>query len=74
MYPNPAKEFATLNLSSVKGEVNISVIDITGRVLKSIQTESKEVKLSKEELGNGLFFVRLTGANGESRVLKLIVQ
>lgn len=74
LYPNPAQEFATLNLSSVKGEVTLTVVDIAGRVLKNMQTQASEVKLSKEELGNGLFFVRLTGTNGESRVMKLIVQ
>lgn len=74
LYPNPTKEFAILNLNSVKGEVNVLVADITGRVVKNINTQATEIKLLKEELGNGLFFVRLTGNNGETRVMKLIVQ
>ncbi|MFN4994055.1 MAG: T9SS type A sorting domain-containing protein, partial [Bacteroidota bacterium] len=74
LYPNPTKEFAILNLNSVKGEVNVLVADITGRVVKNITTKATEIKLLKEELGHGLFFVRLTGNNGETRVMKLIVQ
>jgi hypothetical protein len=74
LYPNPTKEFAILNLNSVKGEVNVLVADITGRVVKNINTQATEIKLLKEELGHGLFFVRLAGNNGETRVMKLIVQ
>ena len=76
LYPNPAVGATTISLSGISGIVNISIVDMNGR---TIRTETLECQggctksLTFGNLAQGAYFVRITSP-GFSTVKKLIVR
>ena len=74
LQPNPANAQAKLAIEGVNGEVNFSLIDMSGRVISSEVINANEVKtINVSGLAKGTYFVRLTNSNF-SKVEKLIVR
>lgn len=70
--PNPAFSNAILHISGAVQNVNISITDLSGRVLwKSLNIEDKQVNLPVEKLARGMYFVSITNSK-ETRVVKLL--
>ena len=73
VYPNPASDQLNVVLDH-KGEIRISIIDITGRMLQSNSLASggfNTYTLNISDLGPGLFFIRLE-AGSKSQVVRFI--
>lgn len=68
VYPNPFHDI--LNISDVKNLETATIVDITGRTVKTFVTPSKELNLS--ELSAGSYLVSLKYADGTSKVIKVI--
>jgi len=60
IYPNPAKDNITLELSEAIKESNLAIIDIDGQQLITRQITSPKTQLDISALPNGVYFVRLT--------------
>ena len=74
LQPNPANAQTKLAIEGVNGEVNFSLIDMSGRVISSEVINANEVKtINVSGLAKGTYFVRLTNSNF-SKVEKLIVR
>ncbi len=65
--PNPFNESVNINYEVTQDfeNVNMSLIDINGRVIKNIQTESKnkghyQVQVKTNDLPNGVYFIRFS--------------
>lgn len=73
VYPNPAKEFAILNLGFLESSrVMINVRDITGATIRSIVAErNQEFILKTENLSEGIYFIDFED-NGTVYQTKLI--
>lgn len=57
VYPNPAKEVVVIAYSN---EIQkIELFDAQGRVLKTIETPSTEIRMSIDELSGGIYFVKI---------------
>jgi hypothetical protein len=70
IYPNPSNDFIIVNFhSSFPSLINIT--DLSGRVVKSIQNDTKEVKLNVSDLPKGSYF--LSAQSEKSLFKKLIV-
>ena len=71
-YPNPTTgQLTIINLSKGAGELQI--LDTRGRLVRSIQVESKRFKMDVTDLHKGVYFIRFTnGTITETR--KLIIQ
>lgn len=67
IYPNPFKDI--LKISDIKGVKTITVTDVSGRQLKTLQA-SHEINLS--DLGTGLYLITLQMEDGNNKVLKAI--
>jgi len=78
VYPNPAKDFATVSLDIVKAtNVSVQVTDMTGRVLvnavnENMTTGTHEVKISTAALPAGIYNVKVQTEAG-SRTERLTV-
>jgi hypothetical protein len=77
IYPNPASNVIRIEASfGLPGNVDISVIDVTGRELNNIIYNSPDGNMAKEmdvsSLANGLYFIRLV-KDGQT-VIKRIVK
>jgi hypothetical protein len=73
VYPNPASDQLNVVLDH-EGEIRISIIDITGRLLQSDTYHSggfTTQTLNVSDLDPGLFFIRLE-AGTESQVVRFI--
>lgn len=72
-FPNPAKESIQIECSYGKIPVKISITDITGKVLTTIDGNgSSELILSVEHLQKGLYLIDLTYQNGTIESIKFI--
>lgn len=67
-YPNPFAD--VLNISDVKNVKSISIIDIAGRVVKTIEKPSSALQLG--ELKSGLYMVVLNMNDGSQQTIKAI--
>lgn len=70
-YPNPFEDVLTLkNCASFE---TIAVIDITGREQQRVETLGESsVELNMEGFQNGVYFLRLTDAEGHSEILRVV--
>ena len=76
IYPNPTSNATTISLNGVEGKVEISVVDMNGRIITSEAIECGvdcEKRLDVAGLAQGTYFVRVLGDNINS-VRKLIVR
>ena len=74
IYPNPARESATIMLSGVSGEVTVTVVDMNGRTVGQYSTSSTDrLTLDLSGYAQGAYFVRVSG-EGVNMVKKLIVK
>lgn len=79
IYPNPAASVATMMMEIDEAtSISMNVINIEGRIVKSMQTEAAEGVMTYEmdvnDLPNGLYFVKVVAGSGqEIETQKLIV-
>lgn len=72
LFPNPGNEI--LNLKSDKQISKVEVFNMQGQIVKSLNTQNKEVSIIISELRNGLYFVKAILENGKIWTEKLIVE
>ena len=76
IYPNPAAKSTTISLNGIDGLVEISIVDMNGRLLQTETLEcgsNCEKRIDVDNLAQGTYFVRILGNNINS-VRKLIVR
>ena len=76
IFPNPAHDATTINVSGANGKVLISVVDMNGRTVASQTQEcSSDCVMTMEvaDLAQGAYFVRITG-DKINVVKKLIIK
>jgi hypothetical protein len=67
IFPNPADESITLNISENENEkVSVSIVDVAGREVYSINelylsTDNKNIIIDTDELTQGVYFCRVSG-------------
>lgn len=71
IYPNPAKDYINIVAEDEKfTEANI--IDITGKVLKSVKIEDKITQITLEYFDAGVYFVQLKGKSFKMQKVLII--
>ncbi|WP_185146645.1 fibronectin type III domain-containing protein [Chryseobacterium sp.] len=68
IYPNPFTDIITI--SDVRDLKSITVLDMTGRVVKTILKPASKINLS--ELKTGIYLLNLTDQNGSTQVIKVM--
>ncbi|WP_082377020.1 T9SS type A sorting domain-containing protein [Chryseobacterium indologenes] len=68
MYPNPFSD--VVNISDVKNVKSVSVIDISGRVVKTIDNPSSALQLA--DLKQGMYLISLKMKDGSVQTIKTI--
>ena len=69
VYPNPASAQVSFTLDS---DAQVSVFDMTGRMVREMNATAGEAQLNVSELENGVYFVNFRYANGTSAVAKFV--
>ncbi len=73
IYPNPASNQAVISLGAFEGTASIRLYNISGQVVKQIETTEPAAELNVNELASGLYMVEVN-ANGQKQVLKFSKQ
>lgn len=75
IFPNPAQGEVNISINSdVQGLVDISIIDLSGKVIKSInQLNSSNISINISDLSAGIYTIRIDSSNGVS-MNKLVVR
>lgn len=69
VYPNPASAQVSFTLDS---DAQVSVFDMTGRMVREMNATAGEAQLNVSELENGVYFVNFRYANGTNAVAKFV--
>lgn len=72
LFPNPSQNQQIISFINTESEVQISIINLSGQLVKSITT--KENYFSIEGLNSGMYIVRVTGKDEAIRTAKLVIQ
>lgn len=66
-YPNPAKDVVTINSSDNIAINSISVVDINGRTVKSLDLNNvTETQLNVSDLTSGVYFINVNSVDGKA--------
>jgi sugar lactone lactonase YvrE len=66
VYPNPVHGSFTVNVEQVSGDINISVVDVVGRVVATrtvAQTAARLQVFDTKDFAPGVYFVKVAGNN-----------
>ena len=72
IYPNPAS--TSFTLSNLPNDAKIQFIDQAARVVKTEGTTLTTTTISTSEMQAGIYFVHVTGKNGETSTQKLVIE
>lgn len=73
VYPNPAHNSLTIG-TNVEGKAEVSVIDMTGRLVKHFTTNSVTgTQLNVENLESGMYFIMISNGS-ETAVSKFVIE
>ncbi len=74
LYPNPAKESATLEFLGLNSEAKISIVNMKGQIVKTIEIQpSQSYELNLTDFASGVYYVKVIT---DSKIItqKLIVE
>ena len=75
MYPNPAHEYTVVKFSDNSSVHTVYVRDLTGRIIRTYANYSaSELRIEKENMTAGVYFVSVENADKASTSMKLVVQ
>ena len=72
LYPNPASDIVYLSIPSNSQSVPVTLKDLSGRVVKTVETSSLQTEIGISDLAEGMYYVSFT-QNGKLTNLKLQV-
>ena len=70
VYPNPTSE--EFIIKGLAGDEAIRIYDINGREVKKLKIKNATIKISTDELINGVYQIRIFSPNGKSVSKKLV--
>ncbi|HOV11400.1 MAG TPA: T9SS type A sorting domain-containing protein [Bacteroidales bacterium] len=74
VFPNPFNNSTVIQLSNTLDNAQISIHNIIGQELKTIQNITKDkITINRENLRNGIYFLHLTSNNRTIVIKKLII-
>ena len=73
IYPNPASSVINVK-SDMNGEGQVSLIDMTGRVVKNVNvTDISNATINVEDMSNGIYFIKIQQENN-SIIDKVVIK
>lgn len=66
MYPNPAKEEVTISFNNNNEEAVISILDLSGKVVKTVGANAAQTVVNVADLQAGVYVVRVVAGNKQS--------
>lgn len=75
-YPNPLKTSGTILIGQQINTVGmqVTIYDVTGRVVRKIETNEHKVQIDRDNMENGIYFYELKSKNNIFKTGKFIVE
>jgi len=73
VYPNPAKENITLNISSLQKDCYITITDIVGKIISKQDIKSNSTLINLNSFNSGVYFINVYN-NNNVLTKKIVVQ
>lgn len=70
--PNPMGTHATVALG--EGNYSLNIVDVTGRLVRSISNATGNVIIERDNLTTGIYFLNVANAKGEAKTVKFVVE
>lgn len=64
IYPNPTDKVLTIEMSSIDGTKEITVMNTTGQVVSNLSSAAGQTAIQVENLSKGVYFIRLVAEQG----------
>ena len=74
VFPNPVITEATLKFSEEQKNSIVIIMDVFGKEIKIMNFSGKELIIKKEEINEGIYFVRIIDENNNVMNKKIIIQ
>lgn len=75
LYPNPTNEYSILAFNDNATSHNVSIVDIAGKVVRTYSKyELATLKIERNELKAGIYFVNVVNSNNQTATMKLMIQ
>ena len=75
LYPNPTNDYSVLAFNDNATSHNVSIVDIAGKVVRTYSNyELATLKIERNELKAGIYFVNVVNSNNQTATMKLMIQ
>ncbi|MFV0158457.1 M36 family metallopeptidase [Empedobacter falsenii] len=66
MYPNPTKDIVYITDKSIKNDIKVDIVDMTGKVVstKTVKFDGQKGSISTENLPKGIYILKFETSNG----------
>ena len=72
IYPNPSDNQITISFSDKSNQYNIQLLDLSGRAIRSYTRVNNRLVINKDELSEGIYTLKITGADNTYSSAKII--
>jgi hypothetical protein len=73
IYPNPTTGVFYLKVQNENGIADLKMYSLDGRIISSVQSSDNPVRISAENLPDGIYFVRLLNSDPNVMTVKKVV-
>ncbi|MFA9214091.1 MAG: T9SS type A sorting domain-containing protein [Candidatus Methylacidiphilales bacterium] len=75
LYPNPTNDYTVLAFNNNAASHNVAILDLAGKVVRTYNNyELSTLKIERNELKAGIYFVNITNSNNQTATVKLMIQ
>jgi hypothetical protein len=74
IYPNPFTSQTNINFSEYQNNSTIKILDLQGKVIKSINFSGKEFELDKDAMQAGMYLMQVTDDKQNFTSKKILIQ
>jgi hypothetical protein len=75
LYPNPTNDYSVLAFSDNAASHTVNILDLAGKVVRTYNNyELATLKIERNELKAGVYFVNVVNSNNQTATVKLMIQ
>ena len=75
LYPNPTNDFSVLAFNDRSNSHNVTILDLAGKTIRTYNNyELATLKIERNELKAGIYFVNVVNSDNQSATMKLMIQ
>ena len=73
VFPNPFKNSTSIEIKNIKGPFNLEIFDISGRVIKTLYSNSNKFEINNLNTSCGIYWLRVKNKSN-FKPIKLVIE